>query len=108
MLGHKLDELKLQLKCQTTGPHLVTSLKSKGTSAKKNVCPFLEKIQGVSKILCRSNDFSCNKFIEVIAKLSIKRVMNDKTSSSSLKCQALQLNYNDWFCRSSVLYLVHR
>ena len=27
-----------------------------------------------------------------------------KTSSSSLKCQALQLNYNDWFCRLSVLY----
>ena len=34
MLGHKLDELKLQLECQTTGPHLVRSLKSKGTSAK--------------------------------------------------------------------------
>ena len=56
MLGHKLDELKLQLECQTTGPHLVRSLKSKGTSAKiilsfslkniicKNICP--QKILG--------------------------------------------------------------
>ena len=43
MLGHKLDELKLQLKCQTTGPHLVTSLKSKGTSAKKNPVLSLKK-----------------------------------------------------------------
>ena len=25
MSGHKLDELKLQLRCHTTGPHLVTS-----------------------------------------------------------------------------------
>ena len=26
------------------------------------------------------------------------------TSSSSLKCQSLQWNQNDWFCRLSVLY----
>lgn len=44
MLGHKLDELKLQLECQTTGPHIVRSLKSKGTSAKKNPVLFLEQI----------------------------------------------------------------
>ena len=54
-MGHMLDEWKLQLKCQTTGPHLVTSLKSKGTSAQKNSCPFLEKILYAKKSMATKN-----------------------------------------------------
>ena len=60
MLGHKLDELKLQLECQTTGPHLVRSLKSKGTSA-KIILSFSLKKYYMQKFMSTKILGPCNK-----------------------------------------------
>ena len=55
MLGHKLDELKLQLECQTTGPQLVRSLISKGSSAKKQILSFSLKKYHMQKFMSTKN-----------------------------------------------------
>ena len=66
----------------------------------------------VLQMICVNIDLSIwEKFPMHWRRKSIKIKKNIEkrylTSSSSLKCQALQWNQNDWFCRSSVLnYLI--